>query len=174
MTAPRRSKSAVRPRPRVYEPRLRAYDSNTSNLRETLAAPAKGKRLRILRVRVIQEVADGRRIYEIYFGDAPTISANPAKAIEPLSITLDIPEQGEAATRVFPIRPVRCPLRGRTGRKGGPARPRPGHGTQNPNRIHRGKLTPFSQCPAFKDFGPTGAHWQHLASALPPTGAHWQ
>ena len=98
MTAPRRSKSAVRPRPRVYEPRLRAYDSNTSNLRETLAAPAKGKRLRILRVRVIQEVADGRRIYEIYFGDAPTISANPAKAID----TLDIPEQGEAATRVFP------------------------------------------------------------------------
>ena len=98
MTAPRRGKSAVRPRPRVYEPRLRAYDSNTSNLRETLAAPAKGKRLRILRVRVIQEVADGRRIYEIYFGAAPTISANPAKAID----TLDIPEQGEAATRVFP------------------------------------------------------------------------
>ena len=98
MTAPRRSKSAVRPRPRVYEPRLRAYDSNTSNLRETLAAPAKGKRLRILRVRVIQEVADGRRIYEIYFGGGPDISANPAKAID----TLDIPEQGEAATRVFP------------------------------------------------------------------------
>lgn len=98
MTAPRRAKPAVRPRPRVYEPRLRAYDSNTSNLRETLVAPAKGKRLRILRVRVIQEIADGRRIYEIYFGNAAAISGNPAKAID----TLDIPEQGEAATRVFP------------------------------------------------------------------------
>ena len=88
----------VRPRPRVYEPSLRAHDSNTSNARETLVRPGKGKRLRILRVRVIQEVADGRRLYEVYFGEGETIAAVPGKAVD----TLDIPELGEDATRVFP------------------------------------------------------------------------
>ena len=88
----------VRPRPRVYEPSVLAHDSNTSNARETLARPNKGKRLRILRVRVMQEVADGRRLYEVYFGSGATIAAEPDKAVD----TLDIPELGEDATRVFP------------------------------------------------------------------------
>ena len=88
----------VQPRPRVYEPLLRAYDSNTSNVRETLVTPVKGKRLRILRVRVIQEVADGRRLYEVYFGKGDTITAEPSKAVD----TLDIPDLGEESTRVFP------------------------------------------------------------------------
>ena len=48
----------VQPRPRVYEPRLRAHDSNTATVRESLVGPGKGKRLRILRVRAIQEVAE--------------------------------------------------------------------------------------------------------------------
>ncbi len=95
---PRQSKSSVRPRPRVYEPLLQAHDSNTSNVRETLVTPSKGKRLRILQVRVVQEVADGRRLYEIYFGDGATIAAEPAKAVD----TLDIPDLGEESTRVFP------------------------------------------------------------------------
>ena len=85
----------VQPRPRVYEPSLRAHDSNTSNVRETLVRPNKGKRLRILRVRAIQEVADGRRLYEVYFGEGETIAAERGKAV-------DIPELGEDATRVFP------------------------------------------------------------------------
>ena len=88
----------VQPRPRVYEPLLRAYDSNTSNARETLVTPSKGKRLRILRVRVIQETADGRRLYEVYFGDGATMAAEPDKAVD----TLDVPELGEDSTRVFP------------------------------------------------------------------------
>ena len=88
----------VQPRPRVYEPLLQAYDSNTSNVRETLVTPSKGKRLRILRVRVIQEAADGRRLYEVYFGTGDTIAAEPPKAVD----TLDIPELGEESTRVFP------------------------------------------------------------------------
>ena len=88
----------VQPRPRVYEPSLRAHDSNTSNVREALVRPNKGKRLRILRVRVIQEVADGRRLYEVYFGEGDTIADAPGKAVD----TLDIPELGEDATRVFP------------------------------------------------------------------------
>ena len=88
----------VQPRPRVYEPRLRAYDSNTAVLRETLVRPSKGKRLRILRVRVLQEVADGRRLYEVYFGEGETAASVPGKSVD----TLDIPELGEDATRVFP------------------------------------------------------------------------
>ena len=88
----------VQPRPRVYEPSLRAHDSNTSNVRETLVRPNKGKRLRILRVRVIQEVADGRRLYEVYFGEGETIATKAGRAVD----TLDIPELGEDATRVFP------------------------------------------------------------------------
>ena len=94
----RRQNTTVRPRPRVYEPLLRAHDSNTSNARETLVHPSKGKRLRVLRVRVIQEVADGRRLYEVYFGEGETIASAPGKAVD----TLDIPELGEEATRVFP------------------------------------------------------------------------
>ena len=88
----------VQPRPRVYEPRLIAYDSNTSNLREVLVAPGKGKRLRILRVRVIQEAADGRRLYEVYFGGGETIATAPRRAVD----SLDIPELGEGSTRIFP------------------------------------------------------------------------
>ena len=88
----------VQPRPRVYEPLLRARDSNTSNARDTLVAPSKGKRLRILRVRVIQETAAGRRLYEVYFGTGETIAAAPSKAVD----TLDVPELGEDSTRLFP------------------------------------------------------------------------
>ena len=88
----------VQPRPRVYEPKLRAHDSNTSNLREPLVRPGKGKRLRILRVRAIQEVADGRRLYEVYFGTGETVADEPGKAVD----TLDIPELGEDSTRIFP------------------------------------------------------------------------
>lgn len=88
----------VQPRPRVYEPLLRAHDSNTSGERETLVRPGKGKRLRILRVRAIQDSADGRRLYEVYFGEGASIGAVPGKAVD----TLDIPELGEDSTRVFP------------------------------------------------------------------------
>ena len=88
----------VQPRPRVYEPQLLAHDSNTSNLRETLATPNKGKRLRIVRVRALQEAADGSRLYEVYFGSGDTIAADPDKAVD----ALDIPDGGEDSTRIFP------------------------------------------------------------------------
>ena len=88
----------VQPRPRVYEPRLRAHDSNTAAFHEPLVRPSKGKRLRILRVRAIQEVADGRRLYEVYFGTGANIASEPGKAVD----TLDIPELGEDSTRIFP------------------------------------------------------------------------
>ncbi len=88
----------VQPRPRVYEPQLRAHDSGTSGVRETLVRPNKGKRLRIIRVRAIQEVADGRRLYEVYFGTGENAASAPGKAVD----TLDVPELGEDSTRLFP------------------------------------------------------------------------
>ena len=87
----------VQPRPRVYEPRLRSHDTNTSNVREPLVFPGKGKRLRIIRVRALQEVADGRRLYEVYFGEGESIATDQGKAVD----TLDIPEEGEDSTRIF-------------------------------------------------------------------------
>ena len=87
----------VQPRPRSYSALLNTHDSNTSNLRETIAAPRKGKRLRLIRVRAVQERASGSRLYEVYFGVGADINVDPAKAVD----TLDIPDSGEAATRTF-------------------------------------------------------------------------
>ena len=130
----RRQNTTVRPRPRVYEPLLRAHDSNTSNVRETLVNPSKGKRLRVLRVRVIQEAADGRRLYEVYFGEGETIASAPGKAVD----TLDIPELGEEATRVFPRDegPAACAMN--LSAAAGAARPL--HRPQDTDRVHRGEL----------------------------------
>jgi len=87
----------VTQRPRAYVALLNAHDSNTSNIREEIATPNKGKRIRVLRVRAIQESADGRHLYELYFGAGADITTNPAKAVD----SLDIPNLGEAATRTF-------------------------------------------------------------------------
>ena len=85
------------PRPRAYDALLNAHDSNTSNTREAIASPNKGKRIRVLRVRAIQESADGSHLYEVYFGSGADITANADKAVD----ILDIPNLGEAATRTF-------------------------------------------------------------------------
>ena len=87
--------ASVRRRP--YVALVNAHDSNTSNTRETLVTPAKGKRIRLLRTRVIQEQADGRHLWEHYFGTGADITVNLEKAID----ILDIPNQSEAATRTF-------------------------------------------------------------------------
>ncbi len=87
----------VQPRPRAYSVLLASRDTNTSNTRETLARPNKGKRIRLVRVKALQETQSGRRLYEVYFGAGADITTAPANAVD----TLDIPDLGEAATRVF-------------------------------------------------------------------------
>ena len=87
----------VTARRRDYVVLLNAHDSNTSNTREAVATPNKGKRIRVLRVRAIQESADGRHLYELYFGNGADITTDPAKVVD----ILDIPNLGEAATRTF-------------------------------------------------------------------------
>ena len=96
MTSVRSRRTHARRRP--YDVLFNAHDTNTSNLRETIARPAKGKRIRVLRVRAVQETTEGRFLYEVYFGTGATIDADPAKAVD----TLDIPEAGEASTRIYP------------------------------------------------------------------------
>ena len=84
-------------RQRSYIALVNAHDSNTSNTRDTLAIPSKGRRIRLLRARVIQEQADGRHLWELYFGTGSSITVNPKKAVD----ILDVPNEGEVATRTF-------------------------------------------------------------------------
>jgi len=87
-----------RGRPRPYNVILRVHDSNTSNLRETIVTPAKSKRVRIIRVKALQQdVSAGRRQFGLYFGTGVDITTDPTKAID----VLDIPDLGEATTRTY-------------------------------------------------------------------------
>jgi len=80
-----------------YVALVNAHDSNTSNTRETLVTPSKGRRIRVLRTRVIQEQADGRHLWELYFGTGADVTVNPEKAVD----ILDVPNLGEVSTRTF-------------------------------------------------------------------------
>ena len=92
-----RTKTPIRPRPRRFAPKLRAHDSNTNTVRDTVLTPTNGKRIRIIRVRGIQEGADGRHLYELYFGTGANITVNPEKAID----TLDILDLNDDETRTY-------------------------------------------------------------------------
>ena len=96
----RRSSSrnhTVSVRRRTYVALVNAHDSNTSGTRETLVTPAKGRRIRMLKTRVIQEQADGRHLWELYFGTGSDITVNPDKSVD----ILDVPNLGETSTRTF-------------------------------------------------------------------------
>ena len=82
---------------RSYVALVVANDSNTSNTRATLVIPSKGTRIRLLRTRVIQEQADGRHLWECYFGTGADITVSPDAAVD----ILDVPNDGEAGTRTF-------------------------------------------------------------------------
>ena len=92
-----RAKTPIHPRPRRFAPKLRAHDSNTSTTRNTILTPATGKRIRIIRIRGIQESADGRHLYELYFGTGANIATNADKAID----TLDILDLSDDETRTY-------------------------------------------------------------------------
>ena len=84
-------------RRRPYVALVNAHDSNTSTTREALVTPSTGKRIRLLKVRVIQEQADGRHLWELYFGTGADITVNSDKAVD----ILDVPNLGETNTRTF-------------------------------------------------------------------------
>ena len=59
---------------------LKTADVTPSNRRgrHTILTPAKGYRIRLVRVKVIQPEADGRRLCEIYFGTASSLITEPS------------------------------------------------------------------------------------------------
>ena len=72
-------------------------DSNTTFDRQTILTPRKGYRVRLVRVRVLQDIADGRHLWELYFGTAGNIITDPKKGIDILAV----PNLRSATTRTY-------------------------------------------------------------------------
>ena len=84
-------------RHRSYHLRIKVIDASTDIDRQELLAPSPGRRLRFVRVKVLQESSDGRHLWELFFGDAGNIITAPNRSIDILAI----PDVGSAATRAF-------------------------------------------------------------------------
>jgi len=87
--------TAVRRRP--YKLLTRVVTSNLTTDRQTILTPRKGYRTRLVRVRVVQDIADGRHLWELYFGAAGNIVTVAKKGIDILAI----PNLSSATTRTF-------------------------------------------------------------------------
>ena len=87
----------ARMRRRRYQLRIKVVDSSTDIGRQTILAPAPGRRIRFIRTRVLQEVSDGRHLWELFFGDAGNIITAPNRGIDILAV----PDAGSDARRIF-------------------------------------------------------------------------
>ena len=87
--------AAVRRRP--YFPKVQEVESATNISRQTLLTPTKGYRIRLVRVRVLQDASDGRHLWELYFGTAGNIITDQKKGVDILAV----PDSGSAATRTY-------------------------------------------------------------------------
>jgi hypothetical protein len=76
----------TRVRRRPYRALVSQTTSNTTTTRQTILTPRKGYRTRLIRVRLIQDIADGRHLWELYFGTAGNIITDPAKGIDILAV----------------------------------------------------------------------------------------
>lgn len=93
--ARRRRRTRVRQRP--FRLLIKVVDSSTDLWQQTIITPRAGRRVRFIRAKILQDATDGRHLWELYFGDAPTMITGPNKGIDVLAV----PDQGTAATRVF-------------------------------------------------------------------------
>ena len=87
-------------RRRVFAPlavEVTALGGRAGARRQTLLAPAKGYRLRLLRLRLLQTESDGRHLCEIYFGAGRSLTTDRSKAVAVLAV----PDGGSAQTRIF-------------------------------------------------------------------------
>jgi hypothetical protein len=71
--------------------------SGTTTDQETILTPTRGFRVRLTRLKVLQTVADGRHLCELYFGDAGNLITDPSKGIDILAV----PDLGSASTRTY-------------------------------------------------------------------------
>lgn len=96
MTTRASHRAPLRRRPFV----LKTADVTPSNRRgrHTIQAPAKGYRIRLARVKVVQPESDGRHLCEIYFGTAGSLISEPSRAVDILAV----PDKGTASTRAYP------------------------------------------------------------------------
>ena len=84
-------------RRRAYVLKVRDISSSTVTDRQTVLAPSKGYRIRLVRVRVLQEKPDGRHLWELYFGEGRTLISDLKKGIDILSV----PNNGSDSTRTY-------------------------------------------------------------------------
>ena len=84
-------------RRRRYQLKVTVLDATTNTDRQTILSPASGRRLRFIRLKVLQESSDGRHLWELFFGDAGNIITAPNRGIDILAI----PDAGSAITRTF-------------------------------------------------------------------------
>ncbi len=91
---------------RAYQPLLRrrnyqllitVVDASTNIGRQTILTPTSGKKLRFVRVKVLQQASDGRHLWELFFGDAGNMITAPNRAIDVLAV----PDSDSAVTRTF-------------------------------------------------------------------------
>ncbi len=84
-------------RRRTYQLLIRVVDASTDIDRQAILSPSPGRRLRFIRVKVLQETSDGRHLWELFFGDAGNMITAPNRSIDVLAV----PDSGSAATRTF-------------------------------------------------------------------------
>jgi hypothetical protein len=65
--------------------------------RQNIATPPAGFALRVIRLKVMQNVTDGPHYFEVYFGSAVNMMADQPKVID----LLLVPDLGAAATRTW-------------------------------------------------------------------------
>ena len=97
---PGRSTHRAPLRRRVFAPRaaeVAVRGGRAGARRQTLLTPAKGYRLRLLRLRLLQPASDGRHLGEIYFGTGRSLTTDRSKAVAVLAV----PDGGSASTRSF-------------------------------------------------------------------------
>jgi hypothetical protein len=71
--------------------------SNITTDRQTILTPRKGYRTRLVRVKVHQDIADGRHLWELYFGTAGNIITDQKKGIDILAVK----NLGSASSRTY-------------------------------------------------------------------------
>lgn len=95
MTTRQLQRAPLRRRPYVLK--TAETVSGTTTDRETILTPTNGFRVRLTRIKILQTVADGRHLCEIYFGDAGNLITDPSKGIDILAV----PDLGSASTRTY-------------------------------------------------------------------------
>jgi hypothetical protein len=69
----------------------------TTTDRQTLLVPPSGKRIRLVRLTVVQTSSDGTHWAEVYFGNGTNIGTDPAKAIDVVRVA----DLSEGSTRTW-------------------------------------------------------------------------